>query len=66
MAREKAYPDIPITITFLSSPRAKKIKKKTYKTKNIDEIINGLENNTLPGIPAKAEIKHIGMGKYFI
>ncbi|MDB4343507.1 hypothetical protein OAA15_00640 [bacterium] len=66
MAREKSYPEIPITVTFLPSPRARKIKKKTYKTKNIDEIIDGLENNTLPGIPAKAEIKHIGMGKCFM
>lgn len=66
MAREKAYPPHPITITFLSSPRARKVKKKTYKTKNIDEIIEGLENDTLPGIPTKAEIKHIGMGSRFI
>ncbi len=66
MAREKAYPPHPITITFLSSSRARKVKKKTYKTKNIDEIIEGLENGTLPGIPAKAEIKHIGMGSKFI
>lgn len=66
MAREKAYPPHPITITFLPSPRARKVKKKTYKTKNIDEVIEGLEKGTLPGIPTKAEIKHIGMGSQFI
>jgi len=66
MAREKSYPSHPITVTFLPTPRSKNVKKKTFKNKNIDEVIEGLEKGTLPGISSKAEIKHIGMGSRFL
>ena len=51
MARDKSYPKHPITLTFHPGPRTKKVKKKTFKNRNIDEVIEGLENGTLPGVP---------------
>jgi hypothetical protein len=66
MAREKSYPTHPITITFLPSSRARKVKKKTFKNRNIDEVIEGLENGTLPGVSINAVIKHIGVGSCFM
>lgn len=66
MAREKTYPNMPITVTFNPGPRTKKIKKKTFKNRNIDEVIDGLEKGTLPGISLDAVIIHIGMGSCFM
>jgi len=66
MAREKAYPNHPVTLTFHPGPRTKKVKKKTFKNRNIDEIIEGLENGTLPGVPANSVINHIGVGARFM
>jgi hypothetical protein len=66
MARDKSYPIHPITITFLPSSRARKVKKKTFKNRNIDEVIEGLENGTLPGVSINAVIKHIGVGSCFM
>jgi hypothetical protein len=53
MARDKAYPNHPVTLTFYPGPRTKKVKKKTFKNRNIDEVIEGLENGTLPGVSSK-------------
>jgi thymidine phosphorylase len=44
----------------------KKVKKKTFKNRNIDEVIEGLENGTLPGVSINAVIKHIGVGSCFM
>ena len=63
MARDSSY-IYPTTIVFKSSNRKNaKVKLKTYKTKNIDEVLEGLEKNTLPGIPKDAEILELGVGK---
>ena len=66
MARDKAYPNHPVTLTFHPSPKTKKVKKKTFKNRNIDEVIEGLENGTLPGVSINAVIKHIGVGSCFM
>jgi hypothetical protein len=66
MARSKSYPEIPVVVTFLSSSKAKKPKKKIFRNKNIDEVIEGLEKGNLDGISALAEIQHIGIGSRFI
>ena len=66
MARNKSY-NYPTTIVFRNSNRKNaKVKIKTYKTKNIDEVIEGLEENTLSGIPENAEILELGVGKRFL
>ena len=39
---------------------------KVYKTRNVDEVINDLEKNKLPGVPSKAEILHLSIGESFI
>ena len=65
MARNKSY-NYPTTIVFKTSNRKNaKVKIKTYKTKNIDEVLEGLDKNTLPGIPENAEILELGVGKIF-
>ena len=66
MARDKAYPPHPITVIFKANKRSNKWRTKTFKTKNIDEIIDGLEAGTLIGIPKTPLIKHIGVGSVFI
>ena len=56
MARDNSY-TYPTTIVFKTSNRKNaKVKIKTYKTKNIDEVLEGLDKNNLPGIPKNAEI----------
>ena len=65
MARDTTYPKIPITIVFVTSNRSNaKIKMKTVRNRNIDELIDC--NYIIPGIPAKAVIKEVGMGNIFI
>ena len=65
MARSNSY-TYPTTIVFKTSNRKNaKVKIKTYKTKNIDEVLEGLDKNTLPGIPKNAEILELGVGKVF-
>ena len=39
---------------------------KVYKTKSIDEVIDGLEAGNLPGVPAKAEVLELSLGNSFI
>jgi|TARA_R110002020_G_scaffold2135_1_gene9737 hypothetical protein len=63
MARDSSY-IYPTTVVFKSSNRKNaKVKLKTYKTKNIDEVLEGLEKNILPGIPKDAEILELGVGR---
>ena len=65
MSRNKSY-NYPTTIVFRTSNRVNaKVKIKTYKTKNIDEIIEALNDNSLPGVPSNAEILELGVGKLF-
>ena len=62
MARDSIY-IYPTTVVFKTSNRKNaKIKIKTYKTKNIDEVLEGLDENSLPGIPENAEILELGVG----
>jgi len=65
MARDGKYPKIPIVIAFATSNRSNaKYKVKVVRNKNIDELMDC--NYIIPGIPAKAIIKEVGMGEYFI
>ena len=65
MARNKSYNN-PTTIVFRTSNRKNaKVKIKTYKTKNIDEIMDALNNDSLSGVPSNAEILELGVGKIF-
>ena len=69
MAREKSY-IYPTVLVFKTSNRSNaKTKMKIYKTKNVDEIMEGLELGTLPGIPSKItdnEILELAVGSSFI
>ena len=59
------YPKIPIVIVFATSKNSNaKIKIKSVSNRNIDEIID--LNYRIPGIPEKAIIKEVGMGRIFI
>ena len=61
MKRPLHYLAVILLITPLTSNA--KTKMKVYKTKNIDEIIDGLEEGKLPGVPKKAEVLELGLGK---
>ena len=64
MARESSYPKVPISIAFATSNRkTAKVKVKTIRNRTIDDLIEC--NYIIPGIPAKAVIKEIGIGKIF-
>jgi|TARA_R110001583_G_scaffold110092_5_gene259019 hypothetical protein len=66
MPREKSYM-YPTVLVFKTSSRSNaKTKIKVYKTKNVDEVIDGLERDKLPGVPSKAEILHLSIGESFI
>jgi hypothetical protein len=69
MAREKSY-IYPTVLVFKTSNRSNaKTKMKVYKTKNIDEVIDGLEAGNLPGVPSKvtdSEILELSVGSSFI
>ena len=63
MPREKSYV-YPTVLVFKTSNRSNaKTKMKVYKTKNVDEVIDGLERDKLPGVPSKAEILHLSIGE---
>jgi len=65
MARESSYPKIPIVIAFTTSNRSNaKYKIKIVRNRTIDDLIDC--NYIIPGIPAKAVIKEVGMGNIFI
>ena len=62
MPREKSYV-YPTVLVFKTSNRSNaKTKMKVYKTRNVDEIIEALENSNLPGVPLKAEVLKLGVG----
>ena len=66
MAREKSY-IYPTILVFKTSNRLNaKTKMKVYKTRNVDEIIDGLEAGNLPGVPKKAEILELALGNSFV
>ena len=66
MAREKSY-IYPTVLVFKTSNRSNaKTKMKVYKTRNVDEVIDGLEAGNLPGVPAKAEVLELSLGNSFI
>ena len=59
------YPKLPIVIVFATSKNSNaKIKIKSVSNRNIDELID--LNYRIPGIPDKAIIKEVGIGKIFI
>ena len=65
MARESSYPKVPIVIAFATSNRSNaKYKIKIVRNRTIDDLIDC--NYIIPGIPAKAVIKEVGMGNIFI
>ena len=64
MARDSSYPKVPISIAFATSNRKNaKVKVKTIRNRTIDDLIDC--NYIIPGIPAKAIIKEVGVGKIF-
>tara|TARA_B100001559_G_C16438618_1_gene593296 strand:- start:294 stop:530 length:237 start_codon:yes stop_codon:yes gene_type:complete len=69
MAREKSYL-YPTVLVFKTSNRSNaKTKMKVYKTKNVDEVIEGLESGKLPGVPSKItdnEILELAVGSSLI
>jgi len=65
MPRESSYPKTPIVIAFATSNRSNaKVKIKTVRNRTIDDLIDC--NYIIPGIPAKAVIKDVGIGNMFI
>ena len=66
MPREKSYL-YPTVLVFKTSNRSNaKTKMKVYKTKNIDEVIDGLEEGKLPGVPEKSIILDMGIGENIV
>ena len=66
MPREKSYV-YPTVLVFKTSNRSNaKTKMKVYKTRNVDEVIDDLERDKLPGVPSKSVILHLAIGKNFI
>ena len=62
--KDGSYPKTSIVIVFATSNRSNaKYKMKIVRNRNIDELID--VNFNIPGIPAKAIIKEVGMGMYF-
>jgi len=52
-------------VTFKTSNRSNaKVKQKVIRNKNIDEVLD--VKTKIPGIPEKAVILEIGLGKRFI
>jgi len=65
MARSSDKLNLPIGVAFATSNRSNaKLKVKTYKNKEIDELIAA--NYVVPGIPAKAIIKEVVVGKALV
>ena len=64
MARDGMY-ILPVVVTFKTSNRSNaKVKQKIIRNKNVDEVLD--VKTKIPGIPEKAVITHIGLGKSFI
>ena len=64
MARDGSY-ITPVVVTFKTSNRSNaKTKVKVIRNRNIDEVLD--VKTKIPGIPEKAVILEIGVGKSFI
>ena len=63
MARGKSYPELPVTVRYMSGLN---VKKKTFKNTNIDEVVDKLIAGTLRGVPKNAEIVRLGIGTKFM
>jgi hypothetical protein len=64
MARDGSYV-MPVVVTFKTSNRSNaKTKVKVIRNRNIDEVLDKMTK--IPGIPEKAVILEIGVGKSFI
>ena len=64
MARDGSY-ITPVVVTFKTSNRSNaKTKVKVIRNRNIDEVLD--KKTKIPGIPEKAVILEIGVGKSFI
>lgn len=63
MARGKSYPELPVTVRYMSGLN---VKKKTFKNTNIDEVVDKLITGTLKGVPKNAEIVRLGVGNKFV
>ena len=64
MARDGSY-ITPVVVTFKTSNRSNaKTKVKIIRNRNIDEVLD--KATKIPGIPEKAIILDIGVGKSFI
>ena len=63
MARDGSY-ITPVVVTFKTSNRSNaKTKVKVIRNRNIDEVLD--KKTKIPGIPEKAVILEIGLGKSF-
>ncbi len=61
---QRMYGKAPVVMVFKTSNRSNaRTKVKIYKTKNVDEVIEALENDKLPGVPTKAEVIGLGVGE---
>ena len=64
MARDGSY-ITPVVVTFKTSNRSNaRTKVKIIRNRNIDEVLD--VKTKIPGIPKKAVILEIGLGKSFI
>ena len=64
MKRDGSY-IFPVVVTFKTSNRSNaRVKQKVIRNKNVDEILDVITK--IPGIPEKAVILEIGLGKSFI
>ena len=64
MKRDGSY-ITPVVVTFKTSNRSNaRIKQKVIRNRNIDEVLD--VKTKIPGIPEKAVILEIGLGKSFI
>jgi len=64
MARDGSY-ITPVVVTFKTSNRSNaRTKVKIIRNRNIDEVLD--VKTKIPGIPEKAVILEIGLGKSFI
>jgi|3_EtaG_2_1085321.scaffolds.fasta_scaffold220804_3 hypothetical protein len=61
-----AYVKAPITITYKTSAKARKVRKKTFRNTHMDAIIERLEKNKIPGFTERTVIIHIGWGSAFL
>ena len=64
MKRDGSY-IFPVVVTFKTSNRSNaRVKQKIIRNKNVDEVLD--IKTKIPGIPEKAVILEIGLGKSFI